>query len=70
MKGRALEGETTKAQENILISAFSPFTYRARVQIAGTDAAFIPDTGAAVTLLKQEVWEGLKSKLPSCTLYP
>ena len=70
MKGRALEGEATKAQENILISAFSPFTYRARVQIAGTDAAFIPDTGAAVTLLKQEVWEGLKSKLPSCTLYP
>lgn len=70
MKGRTLEGEAAKAQDSIIISAFSPFTCRVLVQIASTEAAFIPDTGAAVTLLKQEVWDRLKNKPSTCPLRP
>ena len=40
------------------------------VQIAGTQATFIPDTGAAVTLLRKDVWDAAQPHLPLYELKP
>ena len=53
---------------NNVISALHSFTYRVNVQIAGTQATFIPDTGAAVTLLHKDVWDAAQPHLPLCEL--
>ena len=70
MRSRAHRGETDMAQSNNVISALHSFTYRVNVQIAGTQATFIPDTGAAVTLLRKDVWDAAQPHLPLCELKP
>ena len=56
------------AQSNHVISALHSFTYRVNVQIVGTQATFIPDTGAAAMLLRKDIWNAAQPHLPLCEL--
>ena len=65
-KSRASEGEPNKAQHpntNIpTLSVGSTSTYRLTGFVNGTRAEFLVDTGAAVTLVRKEVWECTKGR--------
>ena len=56
-KGLAHEGEVIRAPDLNITSANPMNAYRARGQVNNSPALFVLDTGAAVTLLKKEVWD-------------
>ena len=69
MRSQTCEGKLLKAQENdckeIIISTFPTLTttYRVKAQLTnGSVASFILDTGAAVKLLRKDVWDKVKPR--------
>ena len=61
-KGRACEGSPRKAQGDIQLLAVNPTsTFQLSGSINGFSVSFMPDTGAAVTLLRKDVWDRVKS---------
>ncbi len=62
-KGRACEGVVKKAQRDATLSllAVNPTAaYHAVGQVSGTRVCFMLDTGAAVSLIRKDVWDRLE----------
>ena len=67
-KGRACEGNPQEAQDDVQLLAVNPTsTYQVTGTINGFSVSFMPDTGAAVTLLRKDAWDRVKTMQDALT---